>query len=380
MNRHIELPIAGNLWGSQTTSFTGVIYPTGKSNSPAEPVGVVFCAAESDTITHIGLAFSAAVGLSAKTFRMELRNVNSDGTIGSTIYANSATLAHTVIGSTYTTATTTNPVVAQIPLITPYAVTAGSIYAIVHIPIGGTWNGSNYMNFIVPYGANPRSLTQTYLPYLVLTNPTSKVNTPIFLYTSATKFYGAVGPYRQEVEVGNTTTAYGNFFTLPATFGTSVRLSGVKIAIRVPVGPYNEGYFTIKVYNSNGSTLYVDNTFWMNCTMNNSPNNEVFIYHFDSAVTLNPGSTYFIGVTCPSDSVFMNCFRIDNYPEDFDKVRKMNTGGLMNFQGGQVTAGGSVAVTDAYYFPINPLIDLINPAASGGGASTTAGFNQGLFN
>jgi hypothetical protein len=118
----------------------------------------------------------------------------------------------------------------------------------------------------------------------------------------------------------------------------------------------------------------------MNVTMNNSPNNEVFIYHFDSAVTLNPGSTYFIGVTCPDSQVYMNCFRIDNYPEDFDKVRKMNTGGLINLQAGQVTAGGSVAVTDAYYFPINPLIDLINPAASGGGASTTAGFNQGLFN
>jgi hypothetical protein len=380
MNKHIELPIAGNLWGSQTTSFTGVIVATEKEIGNPASIGVVFCAPQSDTITHIGFAFSAATGGNAKTFRMELRNVNSDGSIGSTIYANSATLAHTVIGTTYTTATTTNPVVAQIPLVTPYAVTAGSIYAIVHVAIGGTWSPTSYMNFISAYGALPRSFTQTYLPYLRSGSPVVSTNVPIFLAVSATKFYGAAGPYRQEVEVGGTTTAYGNFFTLPATFGTSVRLSGVKIAIRVPVGPYNEGYFTIKVYNSNGSTLYVDNTFWMNCTMNNSPNNEVFIYHFDSAVTLNPGSTYFIGVTCPSDSVFMNCFRIDNYPEDFDKVRKMNTGGLINLQGGQVTAGGSVAVTDAYYFPINPLIDLINPAASGGGTSTTAGFNQGLFN
>ena len=380
MNRHIELPIAGNLWGSQTTSFTGVIYPTGKDLSPALPVGVVFCAAESVTITHIGLAFSAATGGAAKTFRMELRDVNADGTIGSTIYANSATLAHTVIGTTYTTATTTNPVEAQIPLVTPYAVTAGSIYAIVHIPIGGTWSSSNYMNFISSYGLNPRSLTQTYLPYLILNNPTSKTNTPIFLYTSATKFYGAAGPYLQSVAVAGTTTAYGNFFTLPASFGTSVRLSGVKLSFTFNSTPYNSGNFNIKVYNSSGSVLYVDNTFNFNLTMTNSPNNQIYIYYFDTAVTLTPGSTYFIGVACPDDTVTFNCLRLDNYPEDFDKVRKMNTGGLIPLQGGLVTAGGSVAVTDAYYFPINPLIDLIDPAASGGGTSTTAGFNQGLFN
>lgn len=379
MNKHIELPIAGNLWGSQTTSFTGVIVPTANSVS-GDPVGVVFCASESDTITHIGLAFSAATGVNAKTFRMELRNVNADGTIGSTIYANSATLAHTVIGTTYTTATTTNPVVAQIPLVTPYAVTAGSIYAIVHVPIGGTWGASSYMNFIAAYAANPRSLTQSYLPYLISTNPTSKNNNPIFLYTSATKFYGSAGPYLQSVSVAGTTTAYGNFFTLPASFGTSVRLSGVKLSFTFPAAPYNTGNFNIKVYNSSGSVLYVDNTFNFNVTMTNSPNNQVYIYQFDTAVTLTPGNTYFIGVACPDDTVTFNCLRIDNYPEDFDKIRKMNTGGIIPLQGGQVTSGGSVAVTDAYYFPINPLIDYIDPAASGGGASTTAVFNQGLFN
>jgi hypothetical protein len=380
MNRHIELPIAGNLWGAQTTSFTGTIVATQKELGNPATTGVVFCAPASDTITHIGLAFSTATGASAKTFRMELRNVNADGSIGSTIYANTATLAHTVIGTTYTTATTTNPVVAQIPLVTPYAVTAGTIYAIVHVPIGGTWSASSYMNFISGYTALPRSFTQTNLPYLRSGAPVTSTNSPIFLAVSATKFYGNVGPYLQSFSVAGTTTAYGNFFTLPASFGTSVRLSGVKLSFTFNSPPYNTGNFNIKVYNSNGSVLYVDNTFNFNVTMTNSPNNQVYMYQFDTAVTLNPGSTYFIGVACPDDTITFNCQRIDNYPEDFDKVRKMNTGGLINLQGGQVTSGGSVAVTDAYYFPINPLIDLITAASGGGGASTTAGFNQGFLN
>lgn len=383
MNKHIELPIAGNLWGSQTTSFTGSTTAISHNRTLPETFSAaIFCASETDTITHIGFAFAAATGLAAKTFRMELRNVNSDGSPGSTIYANSATLAHTVIGSTYTTATTTNPVVAQIPLITPYQITRGSLYAVCAVPIGGTWSSSNYMNIVQSYGALPRSMPQTNLPYLYINlNLTPyRTSSPIFLLVSSTKFYGAVGPYLQSVAVAGTTTAYGNFFTLPASFGTSVRLSGVKLSFTFNSTPYNSGNFNIKVYNSSGSVLYVDNTFNFNLTMTNSPNNQIYIYYFDSTVTLTPGSTYFIGVACPDDTVTFNCLRLDNYPEDFDKVRKMNTGGLIPLQGGLVTAGGSVAVTDAYYFPINPLIDLINPAASGGGASTTAGFNQGLFN
>jgi hypothetical protein len=380
MNRHIELPIAGNLWGGQTTSFTGATSPVAQEINNVNKTGVVFSAPETDTITHIGLAFSAANGISAKTFRMELRNVNSDGTIGSTIYANSATLAHTVIGTTYTTATTTNPVVAQIPLVTPYQITRGSLYAICAVPIGGTWSASSYMNVVTGYVAAPRSMHQSNLPYYVLGTPTlTRVNGPIFLAVSATKFYGNVGPYLQSFSVANTTTSYGNFFTLPASFGTSVRLSGVKYALNsITSGAAN--VYNVKVYNGSGSVLYVDNTISMFVNMNNSPNNQIFLHQFDTPVTLTPGSTYFIGFYCQDDAIGFNCPRIDNYPEDFDKVRKMNTGGLINFQAGQVTSGGSVAVTDAYYFPINPLIDLITPAASGGGASTTAGFNQGFLN
>jgi hypothetical protein len=382
MNKHIELPIAGNTFGTFTATFTGATLPVAQEINSAYTVAAVFCASETDTITHIGLPFAAATGAAAKTFRMELRNVNSNGFPGSTVYANSATLAHTVIGTTYTTATTTNPVVAQIPLITPYQITRGSLYAVCAVPIGGTWSGVSYMNVVQSYGALPASMNQTNLPYLFINynNIPTRVSSPIFLLVSSTKFYGAVGPYLQLVSIANTSTAYGNFFTLPASFGTSVRLSGLKFPIntftKAGVDTYN-----IKVYSGTGTTLYVNDTFDMDVSQSVSPVSNMFVHQFDTTVTLYPGVKYFIGFATPSgDTISFNCQRLENYPEDFDKVRKMNTGGLIDFQAGLITSAGSVAVTDAYYFPFNPLIDLIDPAPSAGGASTTAVFNQGLFN
>lgn len=377
MNKHIELPIAGNLWGWDTTSFTGTQVQFG-SDAGNTTVGCVFMAPESATITDIGMSFAIPTGSSARTFRLELRNVNSDGTPGSTVYANTATYSYTNMGSApFYLASTANPAVSIVPLLSSYAVTGGTLYAVCVTTIAGTWNSSNYLNLILSYDTAPKSWIHSNLPYYV-SNGGTKSKNPNFLMCSSTKFYGNISPQRTDISVFGS-AAYGNFFTMPATFGTYARLCGVKINFGIPAGPYNTGNFQIKVYSGNGATLYVDNTFNFGTTNTNSPNNLTSIYYFDTAVNLNPGSQYFIGIACLDDSLTLYANRYDSYLENESKIRDMYTGGLIPMQSGLIN-GSTPALNNQSIYAINPLIDYIDPAASGGGTSTTAGFNQGLFN
>lgn len=378
MNRHIELPISGNLWGLNSTIYTGTTVQFGSSASNTI-VGCVMIAPESTTITDIGLSLGTPVGSAARTFKFEIRNVNSDGTPGSTVYAETASYSYSQIGtSPLYFASTSNPTVSIVPLTTPYAVTRGTIYCICISTNTGTWNSSNYLNIIMSYDAIARSAVHSNLPYWV-NNGGTKGKNPNFLMASSSKFFGNLA-YTYANESVSGSNAYGNFFTLPASFGTNVRMIGVKFSMVIPSSPYNTGNFQIKVYSGSGSTLYVDNTFNFNVTMTNSPSNTIYYYYFDSAITLTPGQTYFVGIVCPDDSLTLSSKRVGYYIENESKALNINTGNIFDTYSGYISSGGTPAISIDAFYPINPLIDYVNPAPGGGGASTTAVFNQGLFN
>ncbi len=358
MQQLLELQYAGKINGINATSRVNDYLYFGGGGVPR--IAYILMAPETTTITELGFPWLQREGDPGE-FRYELRNVNSDGKPGNTYYA--------VTGykgwGDLTFNTSTTGICSVFPVLTPYEVQAGQYYAIVCTQTGGTWNSSNRL-YQVKYSQSFQAYGLTSLPYMLNHNQDYFFE-GMAVMGNGTKFYGnqCEGILFNDVTGGS--NWYGNKITIPTNFGASVRCVGFKTNIGT------DATFNAAIYNTSGTQL-VSKSFEINLPAA-SANNGLQVHYFDSPVNLTAGTNYYILI-----NPIGNC-RLWYFSSAVHgaKSRSLFSGDFFKTPAGVSAWSGSGPIPEGdVTYPINLLIDNVDPATPTVIPSITAGFGQGF--
>lgn len=357
MQQLLELQYAGKINGINSTSRVNDYLYFGGSGPT---IAYIMMAPKTVTITELGWPWLQYEGTPG-TFRYELRNVTSGGSYGATIYA--VTASKTTGDLTYNSSTT--GICSVFELITPYEVQAGQYYAICCTQTGGTWNESNRL-YHVKYSQNFQAYGLTCLPYM-LNHGGAYFFEGMAVMGDGTNFYGnqTEGILYNDVTGGS--NWYGNKITIPTNFGASVRCVGFKTNIGT------DATFNAAIYNTSGTQL-VTKSFEINLP-SGSANNGLQVHYFDSPVTLTAGTNYYILI-----NPIGNC-RLWYFSSAVHgaKSRSLFSGNFLSTPAGVSGWSGSGPISEGNVtYPINLLIDNVDPATPTLVPSITAGFGQGF--
>ena len=358
MQQLLELQYAGKINGINSTSRVNdyLYFGGGTDNNMA----YFLMAPETATITELGMPWRNIEGTPGQ-FRYELRNVTDDGRIGMTVYAYTANIS----SGDLTICTSTQGICTVKELVTSYQVQAGQYYSIVAMQTSGTWNSSNRL-WYAKYSQNYQAYGLTCLPYLI-NHGGGEFFEGMAVMGTGTKFYGNAIEEILYNDVTGGSNWYGNKITIPTNFGASVRCVGFKTNIGT------DATFNAAIYNTSGTQL-VTKSFEINLP-SGSANNGLQVHYFDSPVTLTAGTNYYILI-----NPIGNC-RLWYYSSAVHgaKSRSLYSGNFLSTPAGVSGWSGSGPISEGNVtYPINLLIDNVNPGTPTVIPSITAGFGQGF--
>ena len=359
MQQLLELQYAGKINGINSTSRVNDYLYFGGGG--ADYCAYILMAPETTTITELGIPWRQVDGTPGQ-FRYELRNVGNDGKAGATIHAYTADMSPP---GDITLCTSTQGICTVKELVTSYQVQAGQYYAIVAKQRSGTWDGGNRL-WQVKYSQNFQAYGLTCLPYM-LNHNLDYFFEGMGVMGTGTKFYGNAIEEILYNDVTGGSNWYGNKITIPNNFGASVRCVGFKTNIGT------DATFNAAIYNTSGTQL-VTKSFEINLP-SASANNGLQVHYFDSPVTLTAGTNYYILI-----NPIGNC-RLWYYSSSVHgaKSRSLFSGNFLSTPAGVSGWSGSGPISEGNVtYPINLLIDNVDPATGTAYPSITAGFGQGF--
>lgn len=277
-----------NAFDSGTPTFTNFTI-----DGTTDECAIAFAAEENITITRVGFRVNAVTGTPG-TLTVSLQALGGttgepSGTIlGGGSPASVAVNAATLTASQFNWVTLDNS----------YACARGEFLSIKLDPTSGTWDGSNSIAVSIavagwngrpgiPYGLQAPSGTYARV-----------AGYPIYGYGSSTEAYGY--PYETTTNTnydsGTTPDELGICFTLPAAWGSTFKVNGVRVLMGKPASTGQT--LIMSLYDSDGTTalqtVTIDSEFFG--TTSGGSGYRLCEWYFDEATlsTLNFGTEYFI--------------------------------------------------------------------------------------
>lgn len=325
----------------------------------------IFQAPAAITITRLGFRYGLRTG-TPPTYRISLQGVDADGLPNGVIKGATNNALKTF---TPPADTTWNSTWQWQTLVESYTCTRGEWLAIVIDYSAGTIDGTNNSTFTSVFSSGAG---RTGHPYAIQNNAgvrTRQVENPVYGYASATVTYGC--PVEAMTftgfSSGSTPNEYGLTFNLPAAWGATYQVVGIKWFGQTANSTGDS--CTISLYDADGDPGTVLQSIVYDWDMNATPgsaggntrNNTIY---FDEATlaSLNFGTTYHVGIRADQVSVGMTV-TVMNLDAAADRAAWP---GGENFNA--CTRAGGVWTEDTAARPLIALIlaDWTEPAGGGG--------------
>jgi len=263
-------------------------------NDTDNAVWAIFQAETADPITHIGLRHTSTTGTSP-TYKASIQGVgttgNPDGTIKGGGSPASKTFSPTSLGWGAAT-------FQWLALDNAYTPTRGEEIAIYVTYDSGTVGAGNTSSLL--YTSNMPSSGKPYAGDFQ-TAHTKRDGFPSLAYRTASGRYGLPIQAVSSVTflVGSATNEYGVKFTLPTAYGSTCKISGLRLTAALP----SSGTYTLSLYDGGGAsdTTVLQSFVAADGDITQSGNRPQTIMFSDTSLaTLTTGNTYRIALRAVS--------------------------------------------------------------------------------
>lgn len=263
-------------------------------NDTDNAVWAVFQTETADPITHIGIRHTSTTGTSP-TYKASIQGVGTTGNPDGTIKGGGSPASKTFSPSSLGWGAATFQWIA---LDNPYTPTRGEEIAIYVTYDSGTVGAGNTSSFL--YTSNMPSSGKPYAGDFQTAN-TKRDGFPSLCYRTASGRYGLPIQAVSSVTflVGSATNEYGLRFTLPTDYGSTYKISGIRLT--AGLGP--SGTYTVRLYDGGGAS---DTTALQSLTAadgdfsqsGNRP--QTFMFADSTLATLTCGNAYRIALAAAS--------------------------------------------------------------------------------
>lgn len=373
-----EIQLIGICDSGTDIRFYTITQPFG--GTTAAIVGIGFVAPEDATIKKIGMSFNSSTGATARELKLAITGVTATGNVDTAnILAQTAAYQYNDAAITYSA--TGGMTYLDITRdgsgnsISSYNITKGTAYFVGCLRENNTgWSSTQFITFNVGH-SNGTQLAQMFhtasLPFLQSTS-TAKQTSGLALLLSDDKCYGkGFGYHDSQTIAAGVTTNYGLRFKLPAAFGDTVSLSGIRFAADWTTGSTTLKTIDIKLWKDNGNgtatLLHTEQINENNCYQ---PNDSAMSWLYSTLQVINTDQDYIVTV-CNENST--GNLVMHHYTYTDVRENTIFTCGYIPIRGVEVSSSGTITEIDKTYH-INLLVEDFGLA---GGCSATFG---GMFN
>lgn len=260
-------------------------------DASGDRIAFIFQAETADAITSVGFRYGIRTG-TPPTYRVSLQGVNGSGEPDGTVKG----------GGSPASQTFTPPADASwdnswrtVTLANSYTPSRGELLALVIDYSSGTINGSNFSTFT--YGVQEfADALRMGMPYNLTDNSGSwtKQNAyaPIFAVYTASDVVGFPIESQQDHSTDGTNTRVALKFTLPAGWGSTFEVLGLRFTGTAPGGTWTMG-----LWNAAGTALQsvsIDGD--VSAAPGSGLRSHQFLFDEATLATLDFGTTYYLGI------------------------------------------------------------------------------------
>jgi hypothetical protein len=259
-------------------------------DATTEKMAMVFVAQASDTITHLGFKYGIRTG-TPPTYRISLQALDTSGNPDGTILGGGSPASATF---TPPADTTWNNTWQWVALSNSFAITLGTLYAVVVDYSSGTCNAGNNSSFVYSTSAGG-SFDRWGTGYgLTNTGSWAKAVPGPFGYKSAGSVYGLPIQAQTTSTVGTNGHRAACKFTLPTNFASTFQVAGFRIRTDSESAAGSNKY---GIWNAAGTALQ-DLTLDSDAHVSPANTNRGAWIYFDEGTlaTLNAGTAYYYGI------------------------------------------------------------------------------------